>query len=57
MKGGVTSGIVYPDTIGAMTQRYCLRSVGGISAGAIASGRATAMDYRLGSSRNAQARE
>lgn len=57
MKGGVTSGIVYPDTIGAMTQRYCLRIVGGISAGAIASGRATAMDYRLGSSRNAQARQ
>lgn len=57
MKGGVTSGIVYPGAIGAITQRYRLRNIGGTSAGAIAAAAAAAMEYGLRSGRNPQARE
>lgn len=57
MKGGVTSGIVYPGAIGAITQRYRLRNIGGTSAGAIAAVAAAAMEYGLRSGRNPQARE
>ena len=57
MKGGVTSGIVYPGAIGAIAHRYRLRSIGGTSAGAIAAAAAAAMEYGLRSGRNAQARE
>lgn len=57
MKGGVTSGIVYPGAIGAITQRYRLRNIGGTSAGAIAAVAAAAMEYGLRSGRNHQARE
>lgn len=36
MKGGVTSGIVYPSAILELARRYRFRSIGGTSAGAIA---------------------
>jgi len=36
MKGGVTSGIVYPPAILALKNRYRFRQIGGASAGAIA---------------------
>ncbi len=36
MKGGITSGIVYPKAIHELSQRYRFRSIGGTSAGAIA---------------------
>lgn len=36
MKGGITSGIVYPEAIHELSRRYRFRSVGGTSAGAIA---------------------
>ena len=36
MKGGITSGIVYPRAIARLAAHYRLRSVGGASAGAIA---------------------
>jgi predicted acylesterase/phospholipase RssA len=38
MKGGITSGIVYPKAIFELSQHYRFRSIGGASAGAIAAG-------------------
>jgi hypothetical protein len=36
MKGGITSGVIYPKAILALSQYYRFRSIGGTSAGAIA---------------------
>lgn len=36
MKGGITSGIVYPNAVLALSRRYAFKSIGGTSAGAIA---------------------
>lgn len=36
MKGGITSGIVYPLAIAEIAKAFRLRSIGGTSAGAIA---------------------
>ncbi|WP_272477005.1 patatin-like phospholipase family protein [Baekduia alba] len=36
MKGGITSGVVYPGAVVALAERYRFRSIGGTSAGAIA---------------------
>src|SRR5438128_2505985 len=36
MKGGITSGVVYPQTVCTLARTYKLRNVGGTSAGAIA---------------------
>ena len=36
MKGGVTSGVIYPPAVLELVERYDLRSIGGTSAGAIA---------------------
>jgi predicted acylesterase/phospholipase RssA len=36
MKGGITSGVVYPYTITELATEYCFKSIGGTSAGAIA---------------------
>jgi hypothetical protein len=36
MKGGITSGVVYPGAILSLARRYRFRSIGGTSAGAIA---------------------
>lgn len=36
MKGGITSGIVYPNAVLALARRYIFKSIGGTSAGAIA---------------------
>lgn len=36
MKGGITSGIVYPNAVLALAKRYIFKSIGGTSAGAIA---------------------
>ncbi|MEO6990604.1 MAG: patatin-like phospholipase family protein, partial [Candidatus Baltobacteraceae bacterium] len=46
MKGGVTSGVVYPPAIYAITREFDLRSIGGTSAGAIAAALAAAAQYR-----------
>lgn len=46
MKGGITSGVVYPHAIGKISESYRLRSVGGTSAGAIAAAFAAAAEYR-----------
>ena len=36
MRGGITSGIVYPRAIAKLAESYRFRSIGGTSAGAIA---------------------
>ena len=46
MKGGVTSGVVYPHAIVEIARVYRLRSIGGTSAGAIAAAVAAAAEYR-----------
>lgn len=45
MKGGVTSGIVYPYAVLEIATKYRLRSLGGTSAGAIAAAFAAAAEY------------
>lgn len=45
MKGGITSGIVYPRAIARLSEHYRLRSIGGASAGAIAAAAAAAAEY------------
>jgi hypothetical protein len=45
MKGGVTSGIVYPYAILEIATQYRFRSLGGTSAGAIAAAFAAAAEY------------
>ncbi|WP_085035772.1 patatin-like phospholipase family protein [Ensifer aridi] len=46
MKGGITSGVVYPHAIAEIATRYRLRSIGGTSAGAIAATFAAAAEFR-----------
>src|SRR5262245_21592773 len=36
MKGGITSGIVYPNAVLALAKEYRFKNIGGTSAGAIA---------------------
>ncbi|MER8942886.1 patatin-like phospholipase family protein [Mesorhizobium sp. M0915] len=50
MKGGVTSGVVYPHAIVEVARKYRLRNIGGTSAGAIAAVIAAAAEYRRQSS-------
>src|SRR5215217_8752135 len=45
MKGGITSGIVYPWAVCDLATRYRLVNVGGASAGAIAAAAAAAAEY------------
>ncbi len=42
MKGGITSGVIYPRLVSALSNVYRLRSIGGTSAGAIAAAAAAA---------------
>jgi predicted acylesterase/phospholipase RssA len=46
MKGGVTSGLVYPSAICELATRYRFRNIGGTSAGAIAAAVTAAAEYR-----------
>jgi predicted acylesterase/phospholipase RssA len=46
MKGGITSGVVYPAAMLGLSRRYRFRSVGGASAGAIAAVVGAACEYR-----------
>jgi predicted acylesterase/phospholipase RssA len=46
MKGGVTSGVVYPSAILSLASRYRFRSIGGTSAGAIAAAVLAAAEHR-----------
>ena len=44
MKGGISSGIVYPRAVGHLSTKYQFRRVGGTSAGAIAAVAAAAAE-------------
>jgi predicted acylesterase/phospholipase RssA len=46
MKGGITSGILYPPAICRVAERFYLVGIGGTSAGAIAACAAAAAEYR-----------
>jgi predicted acylesterase/phospholipase RssA len=46
LKGGVTSGVIYPTLIARLAQRFRFRSVGGTSAGAIAAAACAAAEFR-----------
>jgi predicted acylesterase/phospholipase RssA len=45
MKGGITSGVVYPAAIKRLSKKYAFRNVGGASAGAIAAVIAAACEF------------
>jgi hypothetical protein len=45
MKGGITSGVVYPKALLRLKDRYRFRNVGGASAGGIAAGVAAAAEF------------
>ena len=45
MKGGITSGIVYPAAVLELAQRYRFRNIGGTSVGAIAAAVVAAAEY------------
>ena len=45
MKGGITSGVVYPLAAVELSKSYRFRSIGGTSAGAIAAGAVAAAEY------------
>jgi predicted acylesterase/phospholipase RssA len=45
MKGGITSGVVYPKLVATLAARYRFRNVGGASAGAIAAAATAAAEY------------
>lgn len=57
MRGGITSGVVYPGVLHRLSSRYRFRNIGGASAGAIAAGVAAAAQYGVNSGRNPQAFE
>src|SRR5580658_1851846 len=45
MKGGITSGVVYPLALVSLAQEYRFSNIGGTSAGAIAAAAAAAAEY------------
>jgi len=45
MKGGITSGVVYPEAVLKLHEEYDFRSIGGASAGAIAAAATAAAQY------------
>jgi predicted acylesterase/phospholipase RssA len=46
MKGGITSGVVYPRAISLLSHHYRFRGIGGTSAGAIAAAITAAAEYQ-----------
>jgi predicted acylesterase/phospholipase RssA len=46
MKGGVTSGVVYPLAVAELSGMYAFKNVGGTSAGAIAAAATAAAEFR-----------
>ena len=46
MKGGITSGVVYPPAICKLAEQYVFKNIGGTSAGAIAAALTAAAEYR-----------
>ena len=49
MKGGITSGIVFPKLVSRLADQYRFQSIGGTSAGAIAAAGAAAAEFRRAS--------
>src|SRR5579863_7092478 len=45
MKGGITSGIVYPSAVCELAKTYTFKNIGGTSAGAIAAATTAAAEY------------
>lgn len=45
MKGGITSGVVYPKLVAKLSSKYRFKNIGGTSAGAIAAGACAAAEY------------
>src|SRR3954453_12291284 len=50
LKGGITSGVVYPRAVSELAQHFRLKQLGGASAGAIAASLAAAAEYRRATS-------
>jgi predicted acylesterase/phospholipase RssA len=46
MKGGITSGVVYPPAVLELRNTYRFRSIGGSSAGAIAAALTAGAEYK-----------
>ena len=46
MKGGITSGVVFPRLVSRLSGQYRFRNIGGTSAGAIAAAAAAAAEFR-----------
>lgn len=46
MKGGITSGVIYPKLISGLAATYRFKNIGGTSAGAIAAGACAAAEFR-----------
>lgn len=46
MKGGITSGVVYPKAIDELAHEYMFKNIGGTSAGAIAASLTAAAEYQ-----------
>ncbi|MBV8519471.1 MAG: patatin-like phospholipase family protein [Acidobacteria bacterium] len=55
MKGGITSGIVYPGAVAELAKEYEFVNIGGTSAGAIAAAVTAAAEYGRKSGKNANA--
>jgi predicted acylesterase/phospholipase RssA len=45
MKGGITSGVIYPLAISELSTEYMFKNIGGTSAGAIAAAITAAAEY------------
>ncbi|OWQ86203.1 hypothetical protein CDN99_20415 [Roseateles aquatilis] len=45
MKGGITSGVIYPRLVSDLSAQYVFKNIGGTSAGAIAAGASAAAEY------------
>src|ERR1700758_4998059 len=45
LKGGITSGVVYPLALVSLSEKYRFSNIGGTSAGAIAAAAAAAAEY------------
>ncbi len=54
MKGGVTSGVVYPSAICKLATAYAIKNIGGTSVGAIAAAITAAAEYRRRVTRSGQ---
>jgi predicted acylesterase/phospholipase RssA len=54
MKGGITSGVIYPKLVAQLSDKYRFKNIGGTSAGAIAAGASAAAEHgrRMGNGKS-----